>query len=82
MKHIIPLLAALALLLIPATGVHAQSGGTFQLDWFTADGGGANSPASRTSRASGARTERSAAGRAIGTPSSGRGRNGIRPGRR
>ncbi len=41
MKHIIPLLAALALLLIPAAGVHAQSGGTFQLDWFTADGGGA-----------------------------------------
>ena len=35
------LAVALALLLAAAAGVHAQSGGTFELTWFTVDGGGA-----------------------------------------
>ena len=35
------LAAALVLLLVATAGVHAQSGGTFELTWFTVDGGGA-----------------------------------------
>lgn len=41
LRYSLVLTAALALLLAAAAGVHAQSGGTFELTWFTLDGGGA-----------------------------------------
>ncbi len=40
MKSISLLGAVIALALIAAGGVHAQSGGSFELTWFTLDGGG------------------------------------------
>ena len=41
MKRISLLAVMVALALIAAGRVHAQSGGSFELTWFTLDGGGA-----------------------------------------
>ena len=42
MKRISLLAVMIALALIAAGRVHAQSGGSFELSWFTLDGGGAS----------------------------------------
>jgi hypothetical protein len=66
-KHILVLAVAFCHILLPAAAVHAQSGGTFDLTWFSVDGGGASTLTGGTFGLSGSAGQPDAAGLAGGT---------------